>query len=148
MEYVNEVVRLKQVVCESEMPMMNINSSFVLAQWLEQEIGNESQEVFIVFCLDIKNKVNSFSQVTRGTVNQSIAHPRDVFQRALLSNASRIIIAHNHPSGVVKPSNNDEETTKRIKQAGDLLGVQLLDHLIVTDDSYYSFREEQPQIWY
>lgn len=106
------------------------------------EIGNESQEVLLVLCLNTRGGVNSLSVVHRGTINQSIAHPRDIFQRAILSNATRIVVAHNHPSGNHQPSENDRLFTQRLKQAGDILGIELLDHIIVTSNSYYSFREE------
>ncbi len=141
-EKVVEIVRLKQIVCESTLDVEQVNSSFGIAQWLMDEIGNESQEVLVVICLNTKNKINSFSIVHKGSLNQSIAHPREVFQRALLSNAARIFIAHNHPSGSHQPSNNDCLFTERMKQAGEILGIELLDHLIVTSNSYYSFREE------
>lgn len=122
--------------------MQKITSSFGIAQWLMDEIGNETQEVLMLLCLNTKNEVNSLSVVHRGTINQSIAHPRDIFQRAILSNATRIFIAHNHPSGSHQPSQNDCLFTEKIKQAGELLGIELLDHLVVTSNSYYSFREE------
>lgn len=142
MEYATEVVRLKQVVCESSLPILTVGSSFQLGQWLEDEIGNESQEVLVLVCLNTKNKIISYSVVARGALNQSIAHPRDIFQRALLSNSARIIVAHNHPSGVLEPSKNDITFTERVKNAGEILGIELLDHLIVSENSYYSFREE------
>ena len=80
--------------------------------------------------------------VHRGSLNQSIAHPRDIFQRALLSNAARIIVGHNHPSGNPQPSENDCLFTSRLKEGAELLGMPLLDHLIVGRDAYYSFCEE------
>ena len=141
-EKVVQIVRLKQVVCESTLEMQKITSSFGIAQWLMDEIGNETQGVLMLLCLNTKNEVNSLSVVHRGTINQSIAHPRDIFQRAILSNATRIFIAHNHPSGNPQPSENDYLFTEKIKQAGELLGIELLDHLVVTSNSYYSFREE------
>ena len=78
-EKVVEIVRLKQVVCESTLEMQKITSSFGIAQWLMDEIGNETQEVLMLLCLNTKNEVNSLSVVHRGTINQSIAHPRDIF---------------------------------------------------------------------
>jgi len=140
-EKVVEIVRLKQVVCDSTLEIQKITSSFGIAQWLMDEIGNETQEVLMLLCLNTKNEVNSLSVVHRGTINQSIAHPRDIFQRAILSNATRICIAHNHPSGNPQPSEADKLFTERIKEAGDLLGISLLDHLVVTSNRYYSFRE-------
>lgn len=141
-EKVVEIVRIKQVVCETTIPITHVGSSFGTAQILMDEIGNESQEVLLILCLNTKGGVNSLSVVHRGTINQSIAHPRDIFQRAILSNATRIFVAHNHPSGNHQPSENDCLFTERMKQAGEILGIELLDHLIVTSNSYYSFREE------
>ena len=140
-EKVVEIVRLKQVVCDPTLEIQKITSSFGIAQWLMDEIGKETQEVLMLLCLNTKNEVNSLSVVHRGTINQSIAHPRDIFQRAILSNATRICIAHNHPSGNPQPSEADKLFTERIKEAGDLLGISLLDHLVVTSNRYYSFRE-------
>src|SRR5699024_1930689 len=137
-----EIVRLKQVVCESEVPIQKVISTYDTAQWLMNEIGNETQEVLVVLCLNNKNEIANFSMVHRGSLNQSIAHPRDIFQRALLSNAARIIVGHNHPSGNPHPSENDCLFTSRLKEGADLLGMPLLDHLIVGADSYYSFCEE------
>ena len=141
-EKVVEIVRIKQIVCESSIPIKQVASSFGTAHLLMDEIGNESQEVLLVLCLNTKGGVNSLSVVHRGTMNQSIAHPRDIFQRALLSNSAKIVIAHNHPSGNPHPSENDRLFTQRLKQAGEILGIELLDHIIVTSNSYYSFREE------
>ena len=141
-KYANEIIRVKQVVSESTLPITKINSSCQVVEWLQQEYSDESQEVLILICLNTKNVITDFSVVTRGTLNQSIAHPRDIFQRALLSNARSIILAHNHPSGDVTPSRNDNETTNRIKKCGDLMGIALLDHIIIGDNNYYSYAEQ------
>lgn len=93
-----EIMTLKQVKRKRKNKNIpeKITSSFTLAQWLSKLIGNECQEHLLVICLDTKNQISSYSTVTVGSLNQSIAHPRDILQRALLSNAARIAIAHNH----------------------------------------------------
>ncbi|CAI3366944.1 DNA repair protein RadC [Enterococcus cecorum] len=103
--------------------LKKFTSSFQVAHWLEKEIGSFTQEHLVAVYMNTKNEVISFSIVHIGTIDQSIAYPRDIFQRALLVNAARIIIAHNHPSGNTKPSEADKLFTKRIIRAGELIGV-------------------------
>ena len=106
------------------------------------DLEDEPVEKFCMIALNTKNKPLAHFVVHVGTVNSSLVHPRDVFQRAILCNASAIVLVHNHPSGVVKPSKDDIETTNRIKQGGDILGIKVLDHLILGEgDDYYSFVE-------
>lgn len=103
-------------------------------------LEDQSEEVFAMITLDTKNKITGVFEVSRGTVNASMVHPREVFKRALAVNATSIIIAHNHPSGDTKPSKEDEIITNRLKDAGDIIGIKVLDHIIV-GDNYMSFRE-------
>ena len=98
-------------------------------------------EEFIVIGLNRANKVQGFYKVSSGGVTGTIADPRVIFQYALLSNATQIIISHNHPSGNLNPSDADIELTKKIKAAGELLDIKLLDHIIITDESYASLNE-------
>lgn len=77
-----------------------------------------------------------------GTVNSSLIHPREVFKTSILSNASSVIIFHNHPSGDPTPSNEDKNITRRLKEAGQILGIDVLDHIIVADDKFCSLKEK------
>lgn len=141
-----EIMTLKQVKRKRQNRNIpeKITSSISLAQWMAKLIGNETQEHLIVICLNTKNQINSYATVSIGSLNQSIAHPRDILQRALLSNSARIAILHNHPSGNPNPSINDDNFTERMRDACNLIGIDLLDHIIVTDSSrYYSYREEK-----
>ncbi|WP_412729468.1 JAB domain-containing protein [Geobacillus stearothermophilus] len=105
-------------------------------------VHRETQEVFIVALLNTKNKVIGLEEVHRGSANASIVSPRDVFKMALVRNAVRIMCFHNHPSGDPMPSREDIEVTKRLKEAGEILGVELLDHIIIGDEeTYVSLRE-------
>ena len=86
--------------------------------------------------------VVSYSIITIGIANQSLVHPREVFQRAILIGATAVVVAHNHPSGSLVPSQEDISVTNRLKEAGTLLGIQLLDHVIVSDFAFKSLRED------
>ena len=99
------------------------------------------REELIVACLNAKNEVNSVNVVSIGSLNNSIVHPREVFKTAILSNAASIVMMHNHPSGDVTSSKEDKEITLRIKESGIILGIKLLDHIIIGNDTYYSFKE-------
>ena len=100
----------------------------------------ETKEHFITLHLDGKNRIVCIDQVSTGSLNQSIVHPREVFKTALVSSAAAIVLLHNHPSGDPTPSREDMEITRRLKEAGDLLGIRVLDHIIV-GESYCSFVE-------
>ena len=105
-------------------------------------IGNADRELFAVACLNTKNEVANLSVVHMGSLNASIVHPREVFKTAILSNSASIVCAHNHPSGHPEPSREDIEVTKRLVEAGRILGIELLDHIIIGEDKYYSLKEE------
>lgn len=105
-------------------------------------IQYNAEEVFILITLNTKNIVTGYFEVHRGTINTSLVHPREVFKRALLNNASNIMVAHNHPSGDPNPSKEDIQITERLKEAGNLLGINLLDHIIVGEDKYISLKEK------
>lgn len=104
-------------------------------------IHEETEEYLYLICLNTKNKVIGVFELTHGTVNSSLFSAREVFQKALLANAVSIILMHNHPSGDPTPSRQDIEVTKRTTEAGNLLGVELLDHIIV-GDWYCSLKEK------
>lgn len=90
-----------------------------------------SEEAFGIFYLDAKGHIIGFSEVSRGDLSSTMVHPREVFKRALLTNCSAIIAVHNHPSGDTEPSEEDIETTNRLVDAGNLIGIKVLDHIIV-----------------
>lgn len=100
-----------------------------------------TQEKFFVLFLSSKNQVIEEKTIFIGTANQSLVHPRDIFKEAILQNAVKILCVHNHPSGDTTPSKEDKEMTKRLKECGNLLGIPILDHVILSENSYYSFLE-------
>jgi len=104
-----------------------------VAVFVRSVLTDNSREHCVALYLDGAHQVVSYSIISIGTANMSVVHPREVFQRAILAGAISIVIAHNHPSGVLTPSDEDHKVTKRLKDAGEILGIKLLDHLIVTD---------------
>ena len=101
-----------------------------------------TQEVFAIVTLDIKNQVTGVFEVSVGGLSSSIIHPREVFQRAILQNAAGIILCHNHPSGNTIPSDEDIKITKRLKDAGKILGIDVFDHIIIGDGTFRSLKAE------
>lgn len=106
-------------------------------------IRNKRQEYFVCISLDSAQRLISRRTVTIGLLDMSLAHPREVFAGPLKDRAAAIIVAHNHPSGMASPSRTDIKTTQQLVAAGQLLGIPLQDHLIVTKDGHYSFRQSQ-----
>ncbi|NCU38206.1 DNA repair protein RadC [Candidatus Saccharibacteria bacterium] len=102
------------------------------------DIRDKKQEYFVCLTLDGANRLIAKRIITIGTLTASLVHPREVFADAITDRAASIIVAHNHPSGSLKPSDADNEVTNRIQEAGELLGILLNDHLIVTQNDYVS----------
>jgi len=109
----------------------------VLKKW-----RNKRQEHFIVCTLTTSNELIKANTITIGIVNSVMVHPREVFWQAIKYNAASIVVAHNHPSGDCTPSVEDELMTMKLLKASKIMEIPLLDHVIVTKDSYYSFKED------
>ncbi len=107
-----------------------------------KEFSTKKQEHFILVTLDGASHIINTHTIFIGTLNQSIVHPREVFATAIEERAANIIIAHNHPSNTLAPSQADINITKRLKEVAKLVGIELLDHIILTKDGYYSFSDE------
>jgi len=107
-----------------------------------QRAKTARQEHLIVLSLDSGARIIKTRVVTIGLVNFSLVHPREVFSGAISDNAVSIILCHNHPSGSLEPSSEDIEITRRLKLSGEILGIRLLDHVIVSSDGFYSFQEK------
>lgn len=104
-------------------------------------IRNNKQESFMVCCLDGDNRVINTKQLTVGLLNRTLIHPREVFREAILKNSVAVILGHNHPSGNLTPSIDDKGITERLVEAGKLLGIPVLDHIIVSRRGYHSMKE-------
>lgn len=109
---------------------------------LKQFLDDKDREHFIVVSLDTKNQPVSINVCHIGSLNASIVHPREVMKSAILSNAASIIVGHNHPSGKTEPSREDIEVTKRLVEAGKVIGIEVLDHIIVGDETFTSLKEK------
>ncbi|MFS8971541.1 RadC family protein [Streptococcus mitis] len=122
--------------------MESILSSQKLAKKMQQELGHKKQEHLVALYLNTQNQIIHQQTIFIGSATRSIAEPREILHYAIKHMASSLILVHNHPSGAVAPSRNDDHVTKLIKDACDLMGIVLLDHLIVSHSSYFSYREK------
>ncbi|NTU73782.1 DNA repair protein RadC [Candidatus Roizmanbacteria bacterium] len=127
--------------CENISNGVSLDSPQLIFEYLKQRIGKEKKEHFTILCIDTRNKL-IVDDVSVGTLNASLVHPREVFKRAVLNNAAHVVIAHNHPSGDPTPSADDVITTRRLVEAGKILGISVIDHLIVTHSEYISLKEK------
>ncbi len=129
-------------VLRSSLPYMNvIDHPQVLFDWLRLEIGDKQQEHFLVVYLNTQHQIIGVKTLFVGTLDRSIIHPREIFKEAMAVSSSKIMIVHNHPSGTLTPSNADIQVTKNLKEIGELMGIPLLDHLIVSASGYVSLRQ-------
>lgn len=133
-----------RVVKESSLLYKNrhIRSPHDSYELIRSFIQDADREMFICMSLDTKNQPTNIEVCSIGSLNSAIIHPREFYKNALLSNVASIIAFHNHPSGNTNPSPEDIEVTKRLKEAGQILGIELLDHIIVGNDTFLSFKEK------
>ena len=133
------VINLKDLtkIVSNPKSIWEISRDLLLA---EDEIDRSKEHVW-VFLLDTRDKITLIELVTLGILNSSIIHPREIFRRAVHGGCAQIIVAHNHPSGCIDPSEEDLIVTKRLKEAGKILGIELIDHLIVTLTGFTSLKE-------
>ncbi|MBY0277380.1 DNA repair protein RadC [Candidatus Binatia bacterium] len=110
-------------------------------QLLAGDVAGWDRERFLTLALDSANRLIGIETVSTGTLNATTVHPREIFKGLILANAAAFIAVHNHPSGQVKPSAEDREVTKRLAEAGDLLGIRLLDHVVLSADAFHSFAD-------
>ena len=128
-EYKVMLVRDKKIETDTKF----INSSDDANKLLQSYLNGVDREHFVVILLNRKNGIIGINTVSVGDLSSSIVHPREVFKPAIVAGAASIIVAHNHPSGDPAPSRDDINVTKRLKEAGDILGINVLDHIIIGD---------------
>lgn len=131
--------RLSKASCHE---MLSFDDPETIARYYMEDLRHEKQEIMKLLMLNTKAKLIGETDISKGTVNASLITPRELFIEALQKNAVSIVIMHNHPSGDPTPSREDMLTTKRILDAGALIGIELLDHIIIGNNCYVSFREE------
>ncbi len=145
-------VKAVQIVCISELAkrlakakaceMLQFTCPSSIAKYYMEDMRHERQEVMKLLMLNSKSRLIGESDISKGTVNASLITPRELFIEALQKNAVSIIVLHNHPSGDPTPSREDMLITERIRQAGGLIGIELLDHIVIGNNCYISFSEQ------
>jgi len=125
-----------------EKKITKIKNSEDIYQYLKNEIQDKKNECFYAILLDTKNVIISKEVISIGTLDASIVHPREAFKPAIKKSAKSIVFAHNHPSGDFTPSKDDFRITQRLVEAGEILDIEVLDHIIIGKDGYYSFKKE------
>ena len=135
-----ELGRRRHAAASLEKPV--IRSSRDIAQYLQALLKDHTYEVFAVVFLNRANKINHFEIISRGGITGTVADPRVIMKKALEEEATSIVLCHNHPSGNLSPSLADEELTKKIKNAAGYFDIKVIDHIIVSEDGYYSFADE------
>jgi DNA repair protein RadC len=134
---------IDMLVKETAMRIATPNDALVPILNALEDIKFKDVECFVCVTLNGSHKVIGSYVVSQGLVNRTLVHPREVFRPAIMDNAAAIIIAHNHPSGSLEPSAEDKDVTMRMKRAGDIIGIKVLDHIIVAPslNGYFSFLE-------
>jgi DNA repair protein RadC len=135
-----ELGRRRQAAATLEKPI--VKSSTDIAQYLKAVLKDFTYEVFAVLFLNRANKINHFEIISRGGITGTVADPRIILKKALENDAVSLVLSHNHPSGSLKPSRADEELTLKIKEAAKYFDIKILDHIIVSEEGYYSFADE------
>ena len=130
--------RLEGDAGERQKPM--VKSPEDVVKVVKSQLKGKKKEHFLVLCLDTRNRLINCKPVSMGSLDTSIVHPREVFKEAVSSSAASVIFVHNHPSGDPEPSKEDIELTKRLAKAGEIVGIEVLDHIVVCDRSYLSLK--------
>ena len=135
-----ELGRRRQAAATLEKPV--VQTSKDIAQYLKAVLKDFTYEVFAVLFLNRANKINHFEIISRGGITATVADPRIILKKALDEDATSIVLSHNHPSGSLKPSKADKELTKKIIEAAKYLDINVIDHIIVSEEGYYSFADD------
>lgn len=131
----------KRAACPASQVRARFRQPEDAARYLMPRFGTKPLEEFGVLVLDARNQLRRAVVVSKGSLNGSLVHPREVFREAAILQAAAIIVFHNHPSGDPSPSREDRDLTRRLRSAGEILGIGLLDHVVVAASSYWSFKE-------
>lgn len=120
-----------------------LDSPKAVVSYLQKKIGESKKENFYILAIDARNNLINIQEISVGSLTASIVHPREVFKEAIRSSAASIILAHNHPSGDPEPSEDDLVITKRLTEAGKIIGIEVNDHIIVTKNGFFSFKNKK-----
>jgi len=134
---------LKKSLKEKIPKKITLGSPKEVVDYLREKIGKEKKEYFLILSLDARSNLINIKTISIGSLDANIVHPREVFKKAIECSAASVILVHNHPSGDPEPSEDDLEITKRLTEAGKILGIIILDHIIVTKNGFIDFKEEK-----
>ena len=118
-----------------------IKNPWDIYKYYMESLRYQYKEIFKVVLLNTKNEIITDVDISMGTLNSSLVHPREVFREAIRRSSNKIILLHNHPSGNAEPSKEDKSVTNRLKECGELIGIEVIDHIIIGDGIYFSFKE-------
>ena len=140
-------IALVRETAPAYLKMRSMNSPSIVADTINDALNlkNEAQEVLACIYTNTKGHIAGIMEISRGTIDASMANPREIFKGALLHNAPSLIIIHNHPSGDTSPSSEDLKATERMVKAGKIMDIRVVDHLIIGGESYRSLRESNPE---
>ena len=133
----------KQYAKEKILVKTLLGSPKLVFDYLQEKLKRENKEHFVVLYLNVRNQLIHEETISVGILNANLVHPREVFKPAIEYLAASIIVVHNHPSGEVNPSDEDIEITNRLQEVGEIIGVNILDHIIVTNNKVFSFKENK-----
>lgn len=136
------VGELSKRISAANLNLTRISSPEEVAEILVPKLRDQPQEKFVSVLLNTKYEIISVQEIAKGTLDRSLVHPREVFRTAIKKNSKAVVIAHNHPSGDVTPSQEDIKITRRLQDAGDIVGIELVDHLIIGDNNYKSLKAD------
>lgn len=132
----------KREELEPELKNFNIKDPESVVKAIRASIKDKAKEHFKLILLNPRNKIIGISTISIGTLNASLVHPREVFKDAIMHSAASVVLAHNHPSGDPEPSEDDLTITKRLIEAGKILGIEVMDHIIIAKNGFFSFKEK------
>lgn len=132
----------KRQELEPEMKNFDIQNPQDIVKAIQSSIKDKTKEHFKLILLNTRNKIIGISTVSIGTLNSNLVHPREVFKEAISHSAASVVFAHNHPSGDPEPSEDDLTITKRLTEAGKILGIEVIDHIIISKNGFFSFKEK------
>ncbi len=127
---------------EPELKNFDIKDPEAVVKAIRASIKDKAKEHFKLILLNPRNKIIGISTISVGTLNASLVHPREVFKDAIVHSAASVVLAHNHPSGDPEPSEDDLTITKRLTESGKILGIEVLDHIVVVKNGFFSFKEK------
>ena len=133
----------KRIFASSDENKVEIKGPRDVSNLMMPRMRYSKQELFQLILLDVKNRVISTPEISKGGLTSSIVHPREVFKEAIRRSSAAIILVHNHPSGIPEPSQEDIKITKRLIECGDIMGIEVLDHVVVGNDQFVSMKERK-----